>query len=320
MVSAMGASIRSEDALAVLLLTTRLGEAAPAPLPPTRYWALVDAVPKPAELLALGGRDIARRTGLPDDQAARVERLLAAGTGLAFALERLERQGFVAVTSFDDEYPARLRDRLGDQAPPVLFTVGERQLLSSEAIGVVGSRTVGPERAEIARRAAAEASAEGLTTVSGGARGVDQESMTVAHAAGGRVRGFHADSLRQRVREPSTRRAVADGAICLASPDEPATGFSAARALGRNKLIYASARMTLVVACDLGRGGTWEGAVEALRSGYGPVSVWVGSGQGPGNESLVAHGATPVEDVAAVFRVPPGPTEPTAADQLRLGL
>jgi predicted Rossmann fold nucleotide-binding protein DprA/Smf involved in DNA uptake len=320
MVSAMGAGARSEDALAALLLTTRLGDPEPAPLSPARYWALVAAAPAPAELLTEPASDIAGRTGFPHGEALQVERLLTAGTSLAFSLERLERQGFVAVTSFDPGYPARLRERLGDQAPPVLFTVGERELLSSEGVGVVGSRAVTPEGADVARRVSARAAAEGLTTVSGGARGVDQESMSAANGAGGRVLGYVADSLLGRVREPSTRRAVADGTVCLATPSEPSAGFSAANAIGRNKLIYASARVTLVVACDLGRGGTWAGATEALRSGYGVVAVWVGPGAGPGNARLVEQGAAPVDQVEAVFSDPtagPGPTR--GPDQLRFG-
>jgi predicted Rossmann fold nucleotide-binding protein DprA/Smf involved in DNA uptake len=322
MVSAMRAGARSEDALAALLLTTRLADAAPAPLSPTRFWSLVAAVPAPSELLASAAGDIARRTGLPDDEARRVEGLLAAGTPLAFALERLERQGVVAVTSFDEGYPASLRDRLGDQAPPVLFTVGEVKLLSSEGIGVVGSRAVTGEGAEIARRVAARTAEGGLCTISGGARGVDREAMVGAHGAGGRVLAYLADGLLRRIREPDTRRAVAEGRICLATAFEPSTGFSAANAIGRNKLIFASARVTLVVACEPGHGGTWEGATEALRHGYGPVAVWVGPGAGGGNVRLVEHGATPVDDVSAVFRVslggPAAPAVSAASEQLRL--
>ena len=190
------------------------------------------------------------------------------------------------MTPFDAGYPRKLRDRLGDQSPPVLFTVGARELLSSEGIGVVGSRAVRPDGAAVAREVAELAAAAGRTVISGGANGVDREAMTAAHGAGGRVVGYLADSLVRRVREPDTRRAIADGTTCLATPFAPQTTFSAANALGRNKLIYASAAMTLVVACDLERGGTWEGAVQALRRGYGSVAAWVGPGAGPGNERL----------------------------------
>ena len=71
--------------------------------------------------------------------------------------------------------------------------------------------------------------------------------------------------------------------------------------MGRNKLIYALADVTLVVASDDGRGGTWGGAVEALRRGFGRVAVWTGPGAGPGNEPLVQKGATPVDNVEELF-------------------
>jgi DNA processing protein len=316
----MGTGARSEDSIASLLLTTRLGDAGAAPLTPSRYWRLLDAVPEPAELLGIAEHDLARRAGLSLEDGLQVERLLAGATNLAFSLERLERKGFVPLTAFDEGYPARLRERLGDQAPPVLFAVGDRALLSSEGIGVVGSRAVTAQGAEIARAVAVRAAAGGLTVVSGGARGVDQEAMSAAQGAGGRVVAYLADSLQRRVREPETRRAVAEGSLCLATPYGPSAGFSAANAIGRNKLIYASARRTLVVASDLDRGGTWAGATEALGRGYGSVAVWVGPGSGPGNARLAEHGAIPVPDVEAVFAVPSAPAAPAAPDQLQLGL
>src|SRR5918994_6924488 len=112
MVPPMGAGARSEDALAALLLTTRLGDADEAPLVPGRFWSLVAAVPEPSELFATAAGDIARRTGLPEDEAAGVERLLAAGTSLAVALERSERQGVFPPTSFEARDPRGLRDPL----------------------------------------------------------------------------------------------------------------------------------------------------------------------------------------------------------------
>ena len=64
--------------------------------------------------------------------------------------------------------------------------------------------------------------------------------------------------------------------------------------MGRNKLIYAGSLTTLVVASDIETGGTWAGAVESLKHGFGPVAVWRGPGEGPGNERLEQMGAMPV--------------------------
>jgi len=48
--------------------------------------------------------------------------------------------------------------------------------------------------------------------------------------------------------------------------------------MGRNKLIYAMSTATLVVECEEGSGGTWAGAVEALRGRTAPVIAWTGVG------------------------------------------
>ena len=68
--------------------------------------------------------------------------------------------------------------------------------------------------------------------------------------------------------------------------------------MGRNKLIYALAGRTVVIASDLERGGTWSGAKEAIKQGLGQVLVWRGDGEGQGNSALEALGATPFAEVS----------------------
>ena len=68
--------------------------------------------------------------------------------------------------------------------------------------------------------------------------------------------------------------------------------------MGRNKLIYALADLTVVVAADTGGGGTWTGADEALRRGVGRVAVWRGDGEGPGNAALESRGAVAIRSAA----------------------
>lgn len=62
--------------------------------------------------------------------------------------------------------------------------------------------------------------------------------------------------------------------LLLITDMKPDTGFSAARAMNRNKFIYASAYGTFVVASDYNKGGTWAGAVEACAA-EGQKSVWL---------------------------------------------
>ena len=81
----------------------------------------------------------------------------------------------------------------------------------------------------------------------------------------------------------------------VSSPNNtPETGFSPAAAMARNKIVYALSDLTVVVATDEGKGGTWAGAIECLSRGYGRIAVWRGPGEGPGNSALERHGATPI--------------------------
>ena len=298
--------IWSDDTKAVLALTTRLGDRRRPSLSPGEWHRvasrLADEGKSPARLFSDDGGDEAIRSLLADTPAVLVE----AG--------ELAQRGIWVRSITDDDFPTRLH-RLGAQTPPIIFGVGAADLLDEGGIGVVGSRDVSPEGAAVARAVAEHAAAHRTPLVSGGARGVDRIAMNAAYQAGGAVVGVLADSLLQRIRSTETLHALDAGSTCLISAQHPGAGFTPAAAMSRNKLIYALADVTVVVATDLESGGTWAGATEALRRGYGTVAVWRGEGEGPGNAEIKRRGAIPfsnVEDLSAIR-----PTDP-ASEQLRL--
>lgn len=84
--------------------------------------------------------------------------------------------------------------------------------------------------------------------------------------------------------------------MCFVTPYHPAAAFTVGNAMGRNKVIYGLSDQVLVVAADLDKGGTWAGATEALKKGWGDVRVWTGSGTGEGNSGLVGRGDTCLGD------------------------
>jgi hypothetical protein len=136
--------------------------------------------------------------------------------------------------------------------------------------------------------------------------------MAAALQGGGLVTGVPSEGLSKVARAAEVRRYVVDDRLCLISPYGPDSPFSAGNAMGRNKIIYALADTTLVIATDKDTGGTWAGATEALRRGYGAVAVWIGDGAGPGNTALANKGAIPIHDLAELAQ----PLEP--AGQLTL--
>ena len=258
----------------------------------------------PSMLIGRTEEELVRDFGLAERQAARIVDLLARATVMAFELDDLEQSGVRTLTAFDEHYPQQWLSRLGAKAPPLLHAAGAIELLGTPGLGVVGSRDVSEAGGEVAREVARLAARRGLPLTSGGARGVDQLAMSAAFEAGGAVVGILAESLSRKLKSPDVRRAVYDGGTVMCTPYSPDAPFSAGNAMGRNKLIYAQAALTVVVASDDGTGGTWSGAAEALKNGYGTVAVWRGDGEGPGNRVLQQRGALPVsslEDVEALL-------------------
>jgi predicted Rossmann fold nucleotide-binding protein DprA/Smf involved in DNA uptake len=77
----------------------------------------------------------------------------------------------------------------------------------------------------------------------------------------------------------------------LASPFNPEAGFNVGNAMARNCYIYCLADAAVVVTTGRDKGGTWNGAIENLRSHW--VPLWVRSHPDPGSGSadLVRRGA-----------------------------
>ena len=307
-----------QDSLAVLALTNRLMDAGVPALKASELWRVLERVADPATLLGLDERSVAEATSGTGIEAARLVRLLDAGIGLAVRLDALQERGITALTLLDERYPRRLRERLGTASPPVLYCAGELAVLTVDGIGVVGSRDVGPQGVEATRKVAHQVAAAGLPLVSGGAKGVDQIGMAAAYDAGGQVIGVLADSLERSIGRRDNRRAMLEGRACLCTPYQPEARFTTGSAMGRNKIIYGLSRVTLVVASGKGEGGTWAGASEAIKRGFGRVAVWIGEGGGAGNEPLVAAGGSPVAqpegilDLDAVEPLPVGSTSQMA--------
>lgn len=301
--------MRNQNSLAAILLVSHLAADGAKPLKASEFWALRDRLPLqeyPGALLGCAEEDLFHK-GLTKDTAGRVVRLLDRATSMAFELERLDQLGIRTLTPFDDGYPSRQFAALGPQAPALLHTAGNLELLRNPGLGVVGSRNVTEEGAETARDLGRRAARLGMPLVSGAARGVDQTAMNAAAESEGAVIGLPAHSLTRTLKNPGVRRTIHEGRALICTPYAPDAPFSVWRAMGRNKLIYGLAAVTVVVAGDAGAGGTWGGAVEALKHGYNRVAVWRGSGEGPGNELLEQKGARPIfsiDEIDAVLSDP----------------
>ncbi|HSI05732.1 MAG TPA: DNA-processing protein DprA [Myxococcota bacterium] len=174
----------------------------------------------------------------------------------------------------DAEYPARLKAKLGQDAPPVLYGCGDRVLLDAGGVAVVGSRDAGELETAFAVEVGRCAAAIEAPVVSGGARGIDQAGVGAALESGGKAIAILADNLGRAVVSQAYRPYLRDRRLTLVSPFDPLAGFTVGHAMQRNKLIYAFADVAFVASSAFESGGTWSGAVEQLdKLRFAPVYV-----------------------------------------------
>ena len=258
---------------------------------------------------ALRGRDaeqLAKDLAISLAEAERMVALLGRSGRLALEIEGLFSRGMWAMTRLDELYPAKLRDTLRQQAPTVLFGAGDPHLLRRGGIAVIGSRNIDEAGTAFAQEVGRKAAAAKFPVVSGGARGADRLAMGAAIEAGGTAFGVLADSLERTVRQPDLRQLLLDGQLVLLTPYAPTAGFSVGAAMGRNKVIYGLADFAVVVSSDFQTGGTWAGAVEALKAGWCPVFVRGGEEVPKGNSELLNLGAAslPASELRTIEALP----------------
>lgn len=288
--------ILSPDTEAILLLCGRFGSERSeqaSPLTQKEYEALtrwlLERKLRPADLLNADSSLLAELVQAKLDQA-KVSALLRRGTALALAMEKWRRSGLWVLSRSDSAYPKRLKKKLGQSAPPLLYGAGDPELLNNGGVAIVGSRDVSEPGLSFTRDLAQACVRDGIGVVSGGAKGVDAAAMQACGEAGGIVIGIlAADLLRSSVNRQN-RQGIQEGKLVLISPFNPEAGFNAGNAMARNRYIYALADVAVVVDSAEGEGGTWAGAIEDIRHEWTPLYVR-DPGDKPGNRALIAKGA-----------------------------
>jgi len=291
----------SPNTQAILLLTAPLiagrGTSSSELLSPGEYKRLArhlrEIQRQPADLVSPDAADLLRACQPVIDEA-RLQRLLGRGFLLSQVIERWQARAIWVVSRADAEYPRRLKVRLREDAPAVIYGCGDMGLLESGGLAVVGSRHVDESLIDYTMAVGQLAARAGRTLVSGGAKGIDQAAMRGALEAGGKVSGVLGDSLEKTTMNREHRNLLLDGQLVLISPYDPSAGFNVGNAMQRNKLIYALADASLVVSSDLNKGGTWTGAVEQLdKLKFVPVYVRSTGESSPGLDALRSKGAIP---------------------------
>ena len=247
---------------------------------------------------------------------APLERFIAAGIPLKIAEEILNRRNTFDLEKYEDNlvkkgiktliwtdegYPKYLSQI--EQPPPVLYYLGDLTPADDLAIAIVGTRNVTQYGRQVTHDSAAYLAGNGVTIVSGLARGVDGIAHQAALDVGGRtiaVLGSGVDVIYPPEHRKMADRIASSGAIVSDYP--PGTKPDGINFPPRNRIISGLSRGSIVIEAGETSGAliTAKFAVEQNREVFAvPGSVLAPMSKG--TNRLIVDGATPMNDPRQVL-------------------
>jgi DNA processing protein len=259
---------------------------------PARVRALLDAFGD-VETAWNARRDDLRSVGL---NATLIDALIEARAriDLDAELDRIERAGYTLLTWEDPKYPERLLEI--DAPPPVLYVWGSIEYEDRWAAAIVGTRKPTGYGKDVAHEVATTMARNGVTVVSGLARGIDSVAHRAAVEAGGRtlaVLGSGVDYVYPREHRHLAEQIAEVGAVLSDYP--LGTRPEAGNFPPRNRLISGLALVVVIVEAGVSSGAliTAEFAADQGREVFAvPGSIYKYASKG--TNRLIQSGARPL--------------------------
>ena len=222
---------------------------------------------------------------------------------LDLVMEKINQTGIRLMTWDDSDYPRRLKEI--DQSPPVLYIRGSVLVEDDWAVAVVGTRRVTPYGRQVAAEITRFLAQNGVTVISGLARGVDAIAHQAALSAGGRTIAVLGSGV-DVIYPPEHRKLAADimqnGAVVSDYP--VGTQPDGVNFPPRNRIISGLSLATIVVEAGEKSGAliTAEFAVEQGRDVFAvPGSIL--APQSEGTNHLIEQGARPLLKMSEILEV-----------------
>ena len=225
-----------------------------------------------------------------------IERVLAARqkVDLDQVWNKIQLQGIKILTWQDEQYPSRLKEI--DQPPPVLNIRAEYLRDDLFAVSMEGTRRDSPYGRQVTEEISSFLAANGITVVSGLARGVDAVAHQTALKAGGRtigVLGSGVDKIYPPEHQKLAEQMMERGAVI--SDYAPGTPPDASNFPPRNRIISGLSLAVVVIEAGETSGAliTAEFAAEQGREIFAvPGSIL--APQSKGTNKLIQNGALPL--------------------------
>lgn len=217
--------------------------------------------------------------------------------------EHMQALGITCLTWEDEAYPRHLRNI--DQPPPVLYVRGELLPEDDWAVAIVGTRKVTSYGRQVTEEVAAFLAQNGVTVVSGLARGVDGIAHQAALKAGGRTIAVLGSGV-DRIYPPENRRLAEEIILrgALVSDYPPGTAPDGMNFPPRNRIISGLSLAVVIVEAGETSGAliTATFAAEQGREVFAvPGSIL--APQSKGTNRLIQDGAQPLLNPQEIFQV-----------------
>lgn len=248
-------------------------------------WQLLDVPTMSAE-------DLVRTVGLRPDVAKSV---VDSNLNAQELDKELVRQSIVMLTVDHPNYPSILTKRLGADAPPVLFAIGNTDILGRVSVGFCGSRKSSEKGLRVASDSARILAASGINVVSGYAHGVDLAAHRSALVECGTTTIVLAEGILHFRPKSEVKSLLRNSEFVAVSEFLPRVPWTVHAAMQRNKTICGLSDAMILVESGT-TGGTFAAGKSALEIGI-PLFV-VEYLQPPlsaeGNAYFLSSGAAPI--------------------------
>ena len=211
----------------------------------------------------------------------------------SFSAENLLAQGYDLIPVTSPEYPRALKKHLKYNSPILLYTKGNRSLLSKECVAIVGSRKAQGISLTFTDNVAAKAVNSNRVVVSGYAKGVDRQAYDSAIKYGGSSIIVLPQGI-MTFSSASLHKPIVNGNLLVMSYFSPRAPWSVGLAMARNDVVYAMAE-TIYVAESSSKGGTYAGVTNGLKANRKIYIRWPEATENNANRLLVDMGAVPVD-------------------------
>ncbi|MFQ6066952.1 MAG: DNA-processing protein DprA [bacterium] len=269
-------------------------------LGPRRCRQLVDHFGNPDKVLSASSQALSRIPGLKEKAVTSITHQ-AHKIKIDQDLKLIEELGIEVISFKDPRYPANLKTIF--DPPFLLYLRGRLEKEDADALALVGTRRATVYGKLTARRLARDLAREGVTVVSGMARGIDTEAHRGALEAGGRtiaVLGCGVDTVYPPENRGLMEEIIKKGAVVseFSLGEEP----DAPHFPQRNRIISGLSKGVLVVEAPL-KSGALITANFALDQGRDVFAVPgnINNPNSHGTNLLIKEGAKLVESVEDVL-------------------